>query len=176
MIWIVLALAVLVLPLQWLFAILLAAFFHELCHYAAVKACGGQVLRLEIGWSGAQMEVAGLSTGKELLCSLAGPAGGLALLMVIRWIPRTAICAGFQSLFNLIPVYPLDGGRALRCGLELIFPLDTVDRVCLWVRKLCLIFMVGLGLYGTVFLHLGLMPLLLAVVLCGKIACKPSHH
>lgn len=172
----VLALAVLILPPQWLIAIVLAAVIHELCHYLAIRCCGGQIIGISVGMGGARIEVVGLSNGQELFCALAGPLGGLALLLLIRWIPRTAICGAFQSLFNLLPVYPLDGGRALQCGMELILPMERVDCVCLWVRRISLGLILGLGVYGTVFLGLGLMPLLLAVIIFGKIACKPDRH
>lgn len=171
-----LALAVLVLPLQWLIAILLAALFHELCHYLAIRCCGGQIIGISADMGGARLEVAGLSNQQELVCALAGPIGGLSLLFLIRWIPRTAICGVFQSLFNLLPVYPLDGGRALRCGMEWILPLEQADRVCIWVRRISLGLVLGLGVYGTVFLGLGLMPLLLCGIIFGKITCKPFRH
>ena len=172
MILILLALAVLVLPLQWFCAMILAALFHELCHYGAVRCCGGQICGMSMELSGARLRVTGLTGGRELLCALAGPLGGFLLLIFIRWIPRTAICGVFQSLFNLLPVYPLDGGRALRCGMELILPLERAVQVCLWIRRICLVLILGLGIYGTVFRALGLMPLALCGIICGKIACK----
>lgn len=176
MILFLLALAVLVLPLQWFVAIVLAALIHELCHYLAIRCCGGEILGISMDVCGAKLEVAGLSNGQELFCTLAGPAGGLALLLLVRWMPRTAICGAFQSLFNLLPIYPLDGGRALRCGMELILPMEQADRVCLWARRITVGLVIGLGVYGTVVLGLGLMPLLLGIVICGKIACKPPRH
>lgn len=176
MILFVLALAVLILPLQWFVAIVLAACFHELCHYLAIRICRGKIVGVSLDVRGARLEVAGLSNQQELFCAMAGPAGGLLLVTLIRWIPRTAICGVFQSLYNLLPIYPLDGGRALRCGMELIMPVEQAERVCLWVRRICLGLVIGFGFYGTVFLGLGLMPLLLGIIICGKIACKPSPH
>ena len=95
---ILLALAVLVLPLRWLGAVILAAAVHEACHWAAVRLCGGQVHRLSAGVFGAEMTVTGLNAWQELLCALAGPMGGLLLLSLSRILPRTALCAGLQSL------------------------------------------------------------------------------
>lgn len=176
-----LALALLLLPLNWVFAAILAAVIHELCHYAVVRLCGGEVRRLWVGLTGAQMEVRRLTPGKELLCALAGPAGGLALLLVVRWFPRTAVCGGLHALFNLLPVYPLDGGRALRCGAELLLPMDIGDKVCTAVEWVCLISVLLLGTYGTVALHLGLFPMILSLSLVirafrGKIPCKPVSY
>lgn len=175
MIGIILALAVLVLPLQWFLAIVLAAVFHELCHYLAVKICGGKFLGLEFGAEGARMEVWGLSDMQELICALAGPVGGLCLLPFVRWIPRMAICAACQSLFNLIPVYPLDGGRAMMCLLNMFMP-KKADRISLWVRRFCLLGIAGLGLYGTLALGLGAFPMAVTIMIFAKIACKPDRH
>lgn len=171
---IALALAVLVLPLRWLGASILAAAVHEGCHWAAVRLCGGQVNRLSAGVFGAEMAVTGLNTAQELLCALAGPIGGLAMLSLSRILPRTALCAGLQSLYNLLPIYPLDGGRALRCLCALVLPGRAGDRLCEAVHVICLLSIGILGIYGCFFLKLGLLPLILSAMLIakGKMPCK----
>jgi stage IV sporulation protein FB len=105
------------LPLRWLIAAFLAAAFHELCHIFAVILCGGRVKSLQIGGRGAVISAGRMSTAKNIYCILSGPMGSLLLLPFAPWIPRIAICGLFQGLFNLLPIYPLDGGRALRCIL-----------------------------------------------------------
>lgn len=165
---IALALAVLLLPLRWLGAAILAAVVHELCHWAAVKLCGGRVQRMSAGILGAEMAVSGLSPWQELFCALAGPAGGLVLLSLSRFLPRTALCAGLQSLYNLLPIYPLDGGRALRCLCAMILPERAGDRVCETARILCLSGIGFWGFYGTFFLHLGIVPIALAAAMIAK--------
>lgn len=156
-----LAAAILVLPFQWILGAIAAAVFHELCHIAAIYFCGGKISRLQIGGSGAVMEAEPMSRGKEWICALAGPFGSLLLLPFARWIPRTAVCGAFHALYNLLPVYPLDGGRAFRCGAELFFP-NQADKLCDFAEKICLIFIGLLAAYAAIFLRLGLFPVLLA--------------
>lgn len=174
---ITLALMLLLLPLQWIAAAFLAGTFHELCHYGAVRLCGGTVIRLRAGVSGARMEIRGLSVFGELVSALAGPLGSLLLLLVARWFPRTALCAGFQGLYNLLPVYPMDGGRVLHCGVALVLPAPMAEKVCTIFGWLCLSGLVILGLYGTFFKGLGLLPLILSVSILvrSKIPCKPGR-
>lgn len=117
---ILLAAAVLLFPLNWLLAGLLAAAAHELCHLLAVKAMGGRVLRLRVTLGGLLMDTSPMGAGRELVCLLAGPVGALALLVLCRRFPRLAICAMLQSAYNLLPIYPLDGGRALRILFSLL--------------------------------------------------------
>lgn len=172
-----LALAILLLPLQWVAAAVLAAAFHEFCHYAAVRMCGGQIDGLYAGFSGFKMKVRMLSLRQEFLCALAGPSGSIFLLLFAKWLPRTAICAGFQGLYNLLPVYPLDGGRALRCAAELCLPTVLANRLCIVMEWICLVGIVLMGMYGCFVLHLGILPLLGAIWMVarttqGKIPCK----
>lgn len=164
---ILLALMVLILPLQWVTAALIAALFHEWCHILAIRLCGGKTSGLEVGAGGARLQAKGLSRGQELVCSLAGPLGGLFLLLFARWIPRTAVCAGFQSLFNLLPIYPLDGGRALHC-------LGIGDRGCQLIECTCLGGILLLGAWATFQLHLGVIPfgIALLILLRAKRPCN----
>ncbi len=175
---ITLALGLLVLPLWWVLAAVLAAVWHEACHYFVLRLCGGRAISLKAGLSGASMEVRGLSPAQELVCALAGPVGSLLLLLFARWLPRTAICAGFQGLYNLLPVYPLDGGRAVRCLTELCLPPEIGSKICKCLEQICLLGLVLLALYGCFGLHLGLAPLVVgAGIICRiKIPCKPWRN
>lgn len=172
-----LALSLLILPLKWLFAAIIAAAFHELCHVFAVYLCCGQVYRLDLGARGAKMNISPLSQPQELICALAGPIGGLLLLLFSRWIPRIALCAAFQSLYNLLPIYPLDGGRALRCGVRIFLSEQRSRQVCAVAESLCFAAITCLSLYGAFVLNLGIGALIPAIIIVihtkyGKTPCK----
>lgn len=173
-----LALGMLVLPIWWVFAAVLAAIWHEACHYFVLRLYGGQTIKFGAGLTGAVMEVRFSGVWQELLCALAGPAGSLLILLLVRWIPRTAICAGFQGIFNLLPIYPLDGGRVVRCLTEAYLPFEWGQTLCLWLERLCLMGIAFLSIYGCLVLHLGIAPLLVgAGIICRvKRPCKPWRN
>lgn len=162
---ILLAFLLLVLPLQWLFAALLAAMVHEVGHYLAIRACGGRAENLRIYSFAAQMPLPEMSRGRELICALAGPISGLSLLFLARWIPRTAICAAMQSLYNLLPIYPLDGGRAMQCILSMCLPPPKAQRVARIVALICKMAICVVAICGAIYLNLGVIPVLLAILL-----------
>lgn len=171
-----LALLLLVLPLRWLLAAMTAAAFHEFCHFAAVYLCGSRIRAVRVRENAAILEAEDLQTGEQIFCLLAGPLGSLLLLPLSGWIPRIAVCAAFQSLYNLLPVYPLDGGRVLRCGMQILCP-KYGDQICLWTERCCLIAVWAVALYGTFVLKLGLFPVILAAGIflrtkSGKISCN----
>ena len=72
---VMLALMILILPIQWILAVFTAALFHEMCHAGAVIICGGRLRCIYIGRRGAQMQAEIFSPAKEMLCTLAGPIG-----------------------------------------------------------------------------------------------------
>ena len=158
------ALMLLILPLKWLLAAALAAAVHELFHYLALKLCRCKVLSLQVGTGGAVIETDCISRGKELFCALAGPVGGLTLLLFAKWLPRTAICALIQSAYNLLPLFPLDGGRALRCISQMLLPPKAASRFRAIAEAIVRFGLCALGIIAAFVWNLGIIPMLMAAV------------
>lgn len=155
-------------PLKWLFAWLFAAGFHEVCHWIAVKLCGGEIYGITIGLGGAKIECGPMAKRKRLFAVLCGPVGGLFLLLFARWTPRVALCSWFLTLYNLLPLRQLDGGRAL----EILLGKKTIV-----FEKIFLIVLSVGAMYISVFLRMGLFPAAIIAVLWMKsrnFPCKPG--
>lgn len=96
-----------------------AALAHELGHLLALRLCKARVHTLRLGLFGAEMLYSGaLGTGAALLCAAAGPAAGLAYALAAcalggPFLLRSGAVSLCLSVWNLLPVLPLDGGRIL---------------------------------------------------------------
>ena len=108
------AIAVLFIPWYVLISFALAAAFHEFCHLIALRCCHVSVQQLKLGLFGAVITTGAMQPKQELVCAAAGPAGSMILVSLARWIPITALFGLAQGIFNLLPLYPLDGGRIVR--------------------------------------------------------------
>ncbi|MBQ9839037.1 MAG: hypothetical protein IJO56_06080 [Oscillospiraceae bacterium] len=172
-----LAAMLLLLPLKWLTAAVMSVLLHEGCHLAVLKLFHTQVSSVRVGWSGVQMETAPIKDYQELLCALAGPGSCIIAFALADWFPRFAICAAFHAAYNMIPVYPLDGGRVMVCLLRMFLPYDTAWRICRVVEHFCVACFLFCGLYGAFILRLGFLPILISFFLTwktlyGKKSCK----
>ena len=158
------AMMFLLLPIRWILAAAVAAMFHEFYHIAAVLLCGGNFHGLRIGSNGAILAAEEMSSRRTLLCTIAGPLGSLFLLLFLRWSPRIAFCGAVQGMYNLLPIYPLDGGRAIRCALQMWFP-KYADNLFMIIQKFSLFTIGLLAIYLSMFRHLGMMPVVFFIVL-----------
>ena len=171
------AVALLLVPIQWICAWTLALFIHELCHYIALRLCGGQVVSIRIGCRGVVMETGPLPFGREAICAYAGPIGALTIFIIAQYVPRTAICTLVFSAYNLLPVFPLDGGRGLGCLLRKVLPEDKAEAAQQHIENCVLIGIVLVAIYAVFCLELGILPGAVAVTLFWKskgikIPCK----
>ena len=123
------ALMLLVFPLHLLLAALCAAVVHELCHLAVLHLFKAPIHSIRIDIGGATIVTAPLPPVQELLCACAGPSGSFLCLLFIRKFPLLAFCGLVQGAYNLLPLYPMDGGRILRCTAELTLP-KYADKLC----------------------------------------------
>ena len=123
-----------------LWTILGAAAIHELGHFLTLRCLGAASVRLRLGVLGAVMDTdrRRLSYGGELLCVLAGPGANLlcALLLSAAGRGRWEAEAGANlvlCMFNLLPLRPLDGGRALHLTVSWLAGPAVGECAARWV-------------------------------------------
>ena len=148
----------------------LCVLVHELGHGAAMAACRVPIRRVSLRISGAVIEGGFRGYGQELLCAVAGPAAGALLAaLVYQHAPELAIVSVCLTAVNLLPLYPLDGGRILRAALLLRLEEGRVQRLlsaCTFVTY-CLL-MLGVC-WLTVWLQAGVWPMLAALVILWRV-------
>ena len=153
------------------YAFVAAAAAHEAGHLIAIYLSGGRVLAVRLGVCDARISAAGLGYRQELFCALAGPGMSVLLCLALRKLsPTCAAISLLLGLFNALPVYPLDGGRALRAALFLFLPLGRAEAVSNAISlAVC-----AAGLAGAVFCaaayDLGLAPVVVWLVMTVRFA------
>lgn len=116
---------------------------HELAHAAVLLLLGGRIESVRLSFAQVELRTGLLSDRTELWSTAAGP--GINLLcgwLFRRWMPAFAAVSLLLALFNLLPVWPLDGGRLLRTLLRMRWGAAGVNAS----QTLGLLF--GLGLLG----------------------------
>jgi Zn-dependent protease len=116
--------------------LLVSIVFHELCHSLVARRYGLPIegITLFIFGGVAEMTDEPPSPKAEFLMAAAGPLASFALAFAFYWASITiaeggwspsvtgvlfylAYLNGLLAIFNLIPAFPLDGGRMLRAAL-----------------------------------------------------------
>ena len=116
---------------------ILGIILHELGHILCAKILRAKITRLTLSPLGAQMKLEGIIPYKdELLIALSGPLLGiLGFLFAFPFAHRSEMCSAFAiislslSIFNLLPLPSLDGGRILRCALCSLVSLNIAEKV-----------------------------------------------
>ncbi len=137
----------------------ISAAVHELGHYAALAIFGAKpyLLRLELTGAAMYFDESRLSYGRELVAALAGPTAGLLLAFAAAFCGAHAL-SGVSlvlSVFNLLPIGGLDGGRVLSALLSMLLDHERAQRVCFWVTIICAAAMFAAGVYFMLCAHSG---------------------
>ncbi len=150
---------------------LLSVGAHELGHLLVLRAMGIPIEGIRAALGGTEILTKPLSYRQEILAALTGPGVNLLLLLLTAdRYPVMALINGVLLMYNMIPIYPLDGGRILRGTLHLMLPLGLagiMEKICAGV---CLASMfLGAG-YLCVAYRCGIWPILLCGFLFYRLA------
>ncbi len=140
--------------LLWAVAVVISVLVHELGHAVLQRQFGGRPSIVLYGFGGLAIPNGPpVSSWRQIAISLAGPGAGFLLAGLI-WLgltqlsePLGRIPALFISsllfinvvwgVFNLLPIYPLDGGHVSRELLTMILPPHRGIVASLWLSILC---------------------------------------
>lgn len=153
---------------SFILALFLSVTLHELGHSLVARGFGVKVsgiVLLPIGGV-SQMEEMPEQPNREFLIAVAGPGTSVLLGLVLGvvslllygptatfkttltgglFIPNLARVNLLLAIFNLLPGFPMDGGRIFRAALARGMPFDRATTVAASVGR---VFAIGLGLFG----------------------------
>ncbi len=155
--------------IAFIVAVFACVLAHEFGHVLMARRFGiatRDITLLPIGGL-ASMERLPEKPGQELLVALAGPAVNVVIALVLiaglgvsidasnlssvqlweaaGFLERLAVVNIMLVLFNILPAFPMDGGRVLRALLAMAMPRGKATRIAATIGQL---FAFGLGFLG----------------------------
>lgn len=142
-----------VLNKEYSYAVLLAAaFIHEIGHLICILVFGGKAEQITAKMGGFDISYSGANSYRsDALIALSGPFANFAAAMLTSLVlPEKGDCfTGFNimlCLFNLIPIYPLDGGKAVCALFEWISPMSGEKLYSMFSASLAMVlFSISVG-------------------------------
>ena len=151
-------------------AFTLAAGCHELGHLLVLALLRKRIYGLSLGVFGAVIETASLGYVEEAICAAAGPVMNFLLFFFClhNWF-IFAFCNLVLLVYNLLPLYPLDGGRAFRALLLLLLPERVAMRCTHIVGMLVCGVILVTAITMTTLYQCGIWPMFAAAIILWKI-------
>ena len=153
-------LVLLFVPIQWAIGWTIAALIHEAGHVTVLCIWGIKIHAVRIGILGAKIETEPISPAVEAICAVCGPVAGLLTILLREALPYIAVSALVQSAYNLLPVFPLDGGRAMNALLNLCLPSACAAKISRCISIFMIVITFVCGIYISVKCDLGFLPIL----------------
>lgn len=156
----------------YLFLILVFALLHEFSHLCVLKYYNKTVKEIYFRPFGISiiMEENNLTLNQEIAVAIAGPVFNLLCLVLFVFMNfyfcstimvYIIILNGFMLLLNIMPIYPLDGGRIIYCLLYKFFSYETTGKI---IRVINFCFLMFLGIIGIYIAYLTSFNLSLIVI------------
>jgi Zn-dependent protease len=129
---------------------------HELAHALVARHLGLRVIDITIWPLGGMARMEGLSgkSSREAMVAAAGPLANLALAAICALVPGSVAYSAFLmnlilGLGNLVPAFPLDGGRLLRAWLARRSPLIDATLASVRLAKVIALLALLFGFWGS---------------------------
>lgn len=150
---------------------LISILVHEAGHLIAGKLLQIPVEEIQFRLSGIVIRTGTMGCRDEALISAAGPAASMLLaLLSLRVSSMLCIIAALHGAFNLLPIYPLDGGRILRIWLLCFCSNEHTMKIMNWISKIIISALMVVACWLTIFLQAGIWPIFAALVLLWRTA------
>ncbi len=140
-----------------------AVLFHECCHILAARMFGIQTKRVDLSPFGGLAAMDSAPTPKAaFFIALVGPLCNLVMVQLLLMLYRIVqapivqmfIVANLSiGLFNLLPAYPLDGGRMLHILLTPLMGFERAKRLCCYIGIFLAFSILAIAVYNAFVLR-----------------------
>lgn len=134
---------------------------HELGHSVVAQAKGSYIHEIVLYPFGGAAKISNIPKRPvdEILVALAGPAVSLVLAILcyqVTWLEFVGYLNAMLFFFNILPVFPMDGGRVFRAFLSIKKSRVEATRIAATVGKYFCGLFILVGLFGFKYQLFGL--------------------